>query len=308
MRVFNSSGSLKVSLSPTSSAGASPLTVIVSGSHGSVNASNVTTLTFSGSFLTASSPATDAVTIKYTSNAPIMYLSGFRGSATESERNLYMVTSSGFFSGSEIFMCSVLYSEAYHGNRTHLAGVSHGTFGGANDWGIETFGNNGATNGTAGAFVDVHTIQKLGGLPYCGKWFIFTMYKVGTEIGMYLNGGGGLVTTTLLGSDYLWSTDVSYSIGVANNGNMANSFPSFISAVALKTASFVPQDGKTIGEFHERVIRDGDIVQDSIMNWDHIWSVKQNTPGAVWRDSVGAMHLNRSGTLSILTESIPRWA
>jgi hypothetical protein len=304
--VFNISGSLKVS--NTGSVGGSALTVRVSGTFGSMSASNVTSITFSGSFLTASSPNSSNMTVQYSPNAPIMYISGFRGSATPSERNLYLVTSSGFFSGSETFMCTALYMEAHHATRTHLAGVSIGP-GVANCWTLETVGDLYGDAGRGGSFIDGYQLTRAGGNPYCGKWHVITLIKVGLDYQIFLDGGGGGQFTTIP-IEPAWTTAVSFSIGVPNGGDLAGDCPGFVSAVAIKTASFVPQDAKIIGELHSRIIRDGDIRQGSIgnENWNHIWSVKQNTPGATWRDAVGVMHLNRSGTLSILTESNPRWA
>lgn len=310
MRVFNNSGSLKVALTPTASAGASALTVRVSGTLGSTSVSNVTSLTFSGSFLTASSPASNSMIVHYFPAAPIMYLSGFRGSASSSDQNLYIVTGSPgtAFSGSEVFMVSALYMESQYTEITHLAGVAYDGYAIANNWAIISSGGEFSDAGSGTGYVDSHTATKLGGKPYCGKWHVITMFKVGTELGVYLDGGGGLTTANLVSWDYPWITDVSFSIGVSHNGTAPGYFPGFIAAVALKTASFVPQLGPTFAAYHERVRLDGDIKQDSTMNWDHIWSVKQNTPGATWRDAVGNFHLGLVGTLSILTESNPRWA
>jgi hypothetical protein len=201
-----------------------------------------------------------------------------------------------------------LYMEAHHAARTHLAGVSTGT-GDVGSWTLETAGGVWGDAGRGGIWVDGWQLTRAGGNPYCGKWHVLTLIKVGLDVTLFLDGGGGSQYTSI-GAEPTWTTAVNFSIGVANAGDAAGNFPGFVSAVALKTASFIPQDGKTLGELHARIIQDGDIRQGSIpgQNWDHIWSVKQNTPGATWRDSVGAMHLNRSGTLSILTESNPRWA
>lgn len=300
MASFDDNGRLKVIFEPSTV----PLAVRASGALGTVSDSNVSTLVFSGSFLSASSPSNGQVIINYAPNAPIMYVSGFRGSATPSERNLYMVTSSGFFVGADTFMCSALFCIPFQDNQTHIAGNSAGGFGAVDNWSLTDQGFNYA-NPVVGVEIDFVTTILQVAFPYWGKWHIATMYKNGTDLRVFVDqqgvggGVGGAATPA-------WHTAISFSIGVSNNGATVGFAPGLISAVALRTGSAVTSK-TSISRFHSQVVLDGDIRQHSEMGWDHIWSVKQNTPGASWRDAIGAFHLNRSGTLTILTESNPRW-
>ena len=307
MTSFDSNGRLKVFLNSSTSSAGAPLAVRASSSMGIVSDTNVNTLVFSGSYMSASSPAAGQVIITCAPEAPIMYLSGFRGSSVESERNLYMVTSSGFFVGAEDFMCSALYCVRWQDAMTHLAGNNAGAYGSADSWSLTDQGYNYASP-TVGAEIAFVTSQKTAAFPYWGKWHIATMYKSGTNLGVFVDeqgiaaAAGGAATPA-------WHTDISFSIGFSNNGDSGGAAvyaPGLISAVALKTGSAVDSAG-IIARFHRQVVLDGDIKQNTEINWDHIWSVKQNTPGASWRDSVGSFHLTRSGTLSVLTETLPRW-
>lgn len=295
---FDSFGRLKIVSNP----------ILTVRATGSIVAEDVSEINFSGSFLNAVKTAEGIVNVSYTPNAPIMALSGFRASTTPSEQNYYQCTASGFFVGDTSFMCSVLYCVPWQEIRTQLAGVSDGNYTAGNNWLIADLGLDFATP-NVGSVIDFVSIEKTAGFPYWGKWHVATMYKAGTELGIFLDGGGGLVTVGGAATP-AWHTAISFSIGVANNGNgtgIIQHYPALISAVALRTGSYV-SDAPTISSFHEQVVRDGDIRQHTGMGFDHIWSVKQNTPGATWRDAVGAFHLNRSGTLSIITQSNPRWA
>lgn len=304
MTSFDSRGWLKVALNASTSSTGSPLAVRASGALGTISDSNVSTLVFSGSFLSASNPSTGQVIVSYAPDAPIMYLSGFRGSATAASRNIYMVTRSGFFVGADTFMCSALFYMPYQDAQTHLAGNSAGGYGFLNNWSLTDQGYNYAAP-NVGAEIDYAAAQRAAAFPYWGKWHIATMYKNGTDLGVFLDQEGvaavnpGAVTPA-------WHTAISFSIGVSNNGETDGYVPGLISAVALRTGSAVISPA-TISRFHSQVVRDGDIRQHAEMGWDHIWSVKQNSPGSSWRDAVGSFHLTRSGTLSILTETIPRW-
>lgn len=310
MTQYDKNGRLKITLSSTGSSGAGSLAVRASGALGSVSATAVTTLTFSGSFLTASNPTSGQVSVSYFETAPIMYLTGFRCSSTNpADHNFYIVTSSGFFSGSENFMCSVLYSSPWPSvNTTLLAGNAIQPTGYASDWKLIVWGTDWYTDDSLGVDIGNWTVLLAPGVSAFNKWHIAYMYYSINEVNQ------GNVFLDHAGPDYqfgvsppTWHTEVSFSIGGYGNGFTQNgTYDTRIAAVALATGSYV-KDKETLARYFQQVVKDGDIRQNGIMNWDHIWSVKQNTPGAVWRDAVGSFHLNRSGTLTIGTESTPRW-
>lgn len=310
MTSYDKNGRLRITLSSTGSTGGGSLAVRASGALGSVSATNVTTLTFSGSFLTASNPNSGQVNVSYFENAPIMFLSGFRCSSTNpAHHNFYIVTSSGFFSGSENFMCSVLYSSPWPSqNTTHLAGNGTGPTATLSEWKLIAWGTDWYTDDSLGVDIGSWTALIAPGASAFNKWHLAYMYYSVNEI----NQGKALLDQP--GADYdfgvsvpTWNTTVSFSIGGYGNGfTQDGTFDTRIAAVALATGSYV-KDKETLFRYFQQVVKDGDIVQNGIMNWNHIWSVKQNTPGAVWRDAVGSFHLNRSGTLTIGTESTPRW-
>jgi hypothetical protein len=243
-----------------------------------------------------------------------MYLSGFRSdSTTPANRNLYLVTSSGFFSGSERFMCSVLYSNpwpSFGADSTCLAGVAASPPAVAGDWKLVSRGTDYYDDDTTVFSVDAYDGILAPGISPFGKWHIAYGYYSIDEVNQGFMSLDAAAPTYFFGVSPAptWTTTVSFSIGGFGNGTTYDGGgPTRIAAVALATASYV-SDPEKLFRYFQQVIRDGDIRQNGIMNWDHIWSVKQNTPGATWRDSVGAMHLNRSGTLTIGTESNPRWA
>jgi hypothetical protein len=307
---FDSSGRLK--LVNNSSTG-SPLTVRASGAFGAVSASSVSTLTFSGTFLTASNATSGEVIVSYFNNPPIMYLSGFRSdTTTPANRNLYLVTSSGFFSGSERFMCSVLYSNPWPAtapDSTCLAGCATSPYATAGDWKMLSLGSEVFDDDQFWFSTGLNEGGASPGLSPFGKWHIaYAFYSIDEINQGYLNLDAAAPPYIFGVAAPTWTTTISFSIGGFGNGaTYDGGGPTRIAAVALATASYVV-DKETLFRYFQQVYRDGDIRQNGIMNWDHIWSVKQNTPGATWRDAVGVMHLNRSGTLTIGTESNPRWA
>jgi hypothetical protein len=126
------------------------------------------------------------------------------------------------------------------------------------------------------------------------------------EIALYINGqfavqAFGTITPT---------TDVPLIVGAGGistvSGSVEGQEEILISAIAIKTGSAITDSEILVNHFNE--CKDaGDIITGSLINWDHIWSVKQNTPGATWADSVGTLSLVRTGSLLVVTDSNPRW-
>lgn len=312
MTSYDQNGRLRIALTSTGSGGGGgSLTLRASGTLGSVSASSVSTLTFSGSFLTASNATSGEVIVSYFNNPPIMYLTGFQNSTTTpANHNFYIVTSSGFFSGSENFMCSVLYSSPWPPDFSILlAGNAGGASPGASDWKLMAYGTDFYSDDSVDAIIGASTQPLAPGLSPFGKWHIAYMYYSVADsntVRLYLDSAGQFSTYTA--AVPTWNTAVSFSIGAYANGFGADaSYATRIAAVALATGSYV-SDPETLYRYFQQVYRDGDIRQNGIMNWNHIWSVKQNTPGSSWRDAVGSFHLTRSGSLAVSTESNPRWS
>lgn len=299
MSNYDSTGRLKISLGATGSTGASGVTVTNDGQ----TFTSITTLRFTGSHV-VTNPTAGTVVI--TNNEPIIYLTGWNSSATPASRNLYSVGPGIFpFTGSTYFMAAALYRRILTDAAALVCGTANSYTG--DGWGIWSAGYEFAETNVSARAANNQVNTQLG-FPADNKWLLHVMYWDGgsPEIGQFINGSGPRVGSGDIPYPFF---NGNFCIGAANTGSSNGNLSLEIAAVAIKTASFAADYANPVQHrFFEHVYAANDITQFSEIGFNHIWSVKQGSPGATWVDSVGGITLTITGTLALVTETVPRWA
>lgn len=309
MSNYDSNGRLKIIISsPTASSSPTGSNIYITGS---LVASGITSLNFSSSFLIPSaSNINNVVTVSYNPK-PIYAVSGFKSDATAVDARFYYHPVYSVLTGSvsQNFMIAALFQQQYLGAGFATVVSKYDML--LSD-GYYIMSPNGdyaddyirVGHGTGGG-----TLER--SLPFgtSGKWIlaVASYDNLGSAMYLWVNGRyGGTIATRPDFVDY-----VPFMIGACGDQNITSASRNadnslLVSAVAINTASSNINDTDHF-LFFRKCFEAGDIVQDSTMNWHHLWSVKQNPPGATWTAAVGNLNLTRTGSLINITQSNPRW-
>lgn len=312
MSLYDSNGRLKITLSAPTSSTTSGVSIY---ENGTLIGSGITGINFidqGDSHATLATSGSTGVTVTF-SHTPIMALSGFRSDLNGVTNVHYFAPNWSTLTGSttQNFMVACLYKRKYHDVRADIVGKG---FEGTDGWNLVSPGNDNANAAFKAQAGTLFSAERQFGFPGDDKWIFAVANYSPTDnyIYVYINGEYAAGVAWTVGS--MNTTDpfvvgAQAFTGFVPSGSQFGSQAILISAVAMRTASMNLNYEDNYNYF-QAVKEAGDIVGDSRFGWDHIWSVKRNTPGATWTAASGNINLIRHGTgsyLTIVTDSNPRW-
>lgn len=315
MSSYDANGRLKITLtgatgSTSASTGSSGVSVYHSGALVLSNATsiNFTELSGTGLIYSASISGSSGVSVSV-KPMPVMAITGFHNTNTHGYGSYYFAPNysslPGGGSGTGVHMIAALWKRKhYDSDLNTLAG--HYDWNSGVGWYIYSVQTSvGGTNLIGEGNVDVsfpaYSNDKwiLQISTYDGISFTFSTFLNGQLHANGAAGDPGIVSTT------------PFIIGALGNSGATSGSRSGTPAVEIAAVAFC---SSSINEnledhiaYYNKCVAAGDIVQDSTMNWDNLWSVKQNAPGATWAPAVGSITLLRTGSLAIVTDSNPKW-
>lgn len=302
MPFYDSNGRLKITLS------GSALNVY---STGTLVAQNVQSLNFSSSFFTTNITNTNnIVTVSYEPRT-ILGVSGFKHHSAGTDAAYYFAPNYNTLTGTNTgpWMVAVLYKVLFYDEPASLVSKYNNTT--SEGWRVINLGYDYAAQSCGYGQTNVNNFARRDfGFPGEDKWILAVGCSDATTLYLYINGTNAASVNPGIGAI---ATNVPFMIG-ANGASAATSGSAtsgggtvIISAVAINTASY-NLFARNQYNFYRSCYNAGDIVQDSTMNWHHIWSVRQNPPTATsWPATVGNVNLITTGVLTIITDSNVHW-
>lgn len=309
MSSYDSQGRLRVVFSSGSTGGSSGISVY---NTGSLIASGVTSINISSSFFTTTVTNVNNVVTISIDPRTIVGISGFKHDAAGTDAAYYFASDYNTLSGTNtgIQMIAVLYKVLYYDEPASLVSKYNTTT--SQGWRMVSLGYNYAAQSCGYGETSVNDFARRDfGFPGEDKWILAVGCSDASGLYLYINGTSAGSVGPGIGAIV---TNVPFMIGANGTSTTSGSANSgagtvIISAVAINTASY-NLFARNQYNFYKACYEAGDIVQDSSMDWHHIWSVKQNPPTSTsWPATVGNLNLLTTGSarLTLITDRYPHW-
>ena len=312
MPSFDSNGRLRVTFAGSSGSSASSGVSILQ--NDTLIATGITHINFadeSDNNFVVTLSGSSGVTVKNMHTA-IMALTGFQDSGKTGGADFYYAADYAFATGSttQNFMVGALFKRKY--SAAHAGVVTKYQLAANQGWYLSSPGNDFINPSVeAGRATGANVATRQLSFPSGDDSWILAIGvwdNTSPQIDLWINGQNAASTLFALNATSSAVPLIVGAFGTAGtSGSARGESTILISGVSIRTGAFV-SSAEAHWQYYIECKHAGDLVQSSLMGWDHLWSVKQNTPGATWSPAVGSVSLIRTGSLTVVTDSNPRWA